>query len=161
MITPSGLTSVPAGMETPDAIELRKRIEDSMESGGETPSLYQVYVWPFKPVDDDVVAFLCNIRRCAIQVLPEKRASVGAAMMGSSHTYDMGGAKKVNAEGIEVTLNPEELDMDSTAMQAKYEQTMRAQQADIQKEDFSDMVAEHSAKAAKVRHTHKYRSGHW
>lgn len=51
----------------------------------------------------------------------------------------------------QVTLNPEELDMDTTAMQAKYEQTVRAQQANIQKEDFSDMVAEHSAKAAKKR----------
>ena len=50
----------------------------------------------------------------------------------------------------QVTLNPEELDMDTVAMQAKYEQTVRQQQADIQKEDFSDMVAEHSAKAAKV-----------
>lgn len=51
----------------------------------------------------------------------------------------------------QVTLNPEELDMDTVAMQAKYDQTVRQQQADIQKEDFSDMVAEHSAKAAKVR----------
>ena len=43
LITPSGLTSIPAGMETPDAIELRKKIEDSMESGGgDTPALYQV-----------------------------------------------------------------------------------------------------------------------
>lgn len=32
MITPSGLTSVPAGMETPDTIELRKKkIESEME----------------------------------------------------------------------------------------------------------------------------------
>lgn len=43
--------------------------------------------------------------------------------------------------------------MDTVAMQAKYEQTVRQQQADIQKEDFSDMVAEHSAKAAKVSHS--------
>lgn len=43
LITPSGMTSIPAGMETPDAIELRKRIEDQMESGGgDTPALYQV-----------------------------------------------------------------------------------------------------------------------
>ena len=46
LITPSGLTSIPAGMETPDAIELRKKIEDSMESGGgDTPALYQVREW--------------------------------------------------------------------------------------------------------------------
>jgi len=36
------------------------------------------------------------------QVLPEKRATVGAAMMGSAHTYDVGAAKKVTAEGVEV-----------------------------------------------------------
>jgi len=39
--------------------------------------------------------------------------------------------------------------MDTVAMQAKYDQTMR-QQTEIQKEDLSDMVAEHAAKAAKV-----------
>lgn len=32
MVTPSGLTSIPAGMETPDTIELRKKkIESEME----------------------------------------------------------------------------------------------------------------------------------
>ena len=64
-MTPSGLTSIPAGMETPDMIELRKRknIEDAMESGSEQPTLYTV--------------------------LPEKRAGVGAMMMGSSHVYDL------------------------------------------------------------------------
>ena len=65
LITPSGLTSIPAGMETPDMIELRKRknIEEAMEVGSEQQPLYTV--------------------------LPEKRISVGAAMMGSAHVYDM------------------------------------------------------------------------
>ena len=65
LITPSGLTSIPAGMETPDMIELRKRknIEEAMESGAEQQPLYTV--------------------------LPEKRVNVGAAMMGSAHVYDM------------------------------------------------------------------------
>lgn len=32
LVTPSGLTSIPAGMETPETIELRKRkIENEME----------------------------------------------------------------------------------------------------------------------------------
>ena len=31
-------------------------------------------------------------------------------------------------------------------MQAKYDQTMREQQSQIEKEDLSDMVAEHAAK---------------
>ena len=65
LVTPSGLTSIPAGMETPDMIELRKRknIEDAMESGSEQPTLYTV--------------------------LPEKRAGVGGMMMGTSHVYDL------------------------------------------------------------------------
>ena len=68
-MTPSGLTSIPAGMETPDMIELRKRknIEDAMESGAEQPSLYTV--------------------------LPEKRAGVGGMMMGTSHVYDLATVK--------------------------------------------------------------------
>ena len=57
------MTSVPMGMETPDMIELRKkRIEDAMDQGGETPALYTI--------------------------LPEKKSSVGGAMMGSAHVYD-------------------------------------------------------------------------
>ena len=35
-------------------------------------------------------------------------------------------------------------------MQAKYDQTMREQQSQLEKEDLSDMVAEHAAKQ-KVR----------
>lgn len=63
LVTPSGITSVPMGMETPDMIELRKkRIEDAMDQGGETPALYTI--------------------------LPEKKAAVGGAMMGSAHVYD-------------------------------------------------------------------------
>ena len=66
LVTPSGITSIPVGMETPDMIELRKRrIEDAMEQGGETPALYQV--------------------------LPEKKSAVGGAMMGSAHIYEVPG----------------------------------------------------------------------
>ena len=54
----------------------KKKIEEAMEQGGETPALYTV--------------------------LPEKTAAVGGAMMGSSHVYDIGAAvpgaiKKVSA----------------------------------------------------------------
>merc|ERR1712218_439551 len=65
LATPSGTTSVGAGLETPDNLELRKRrIEADME-GGETPSL------PY-------------------QILPEKQGGrIGNAMMGSTHTYDI------------------------------------------------------------------------
>jgi hypothetical protein len=56
------------------------------------------------------------------------------------------GDKAGAAEGVEVTLNPEELDLDTAAMQAKYDETMREQQSQLEKEDLSDMVAAHAAK---------------
>jgi splicing factor 3B subunit 2 len=133
LVTPSGVTSVPVGIETPDMIELRKRrIEDAMDQGGDTPAL------PYT-------------------VLQEKKSAVAGAMMGSTHVYDIATAigkkvgEKVSAEGIEVALNPEELDLDTAAMQAKYEQTVREQQSQLEKEDLSDMVAEHAAKQQKKR----------
>lgn len=126
LITPGGFSSVPAGMETPELIELRKKkIEEAME-GSETPQLFTV--------------------------VPEKRtATVGGAMMGSTHIYDMAavmGRKGPSAEaqGVEVALAPEELELDPTAMTQKYEERVREQQAQVEKEDFSDMVAEHAAK---------------
>ena len=48
-------------------------------------------------------------------------------------------------------MNPDELDLDTAAMQAKYEQTVREQQSQLEKEDLSDMVAEHAAKQQKVK----------
>ncbi len=43
LMTPGGISSVGLGMETPDQIELRKRrIEDAMDQGGDTPALFQV-----------------------------------------------------------------------------------------------------------------------
>lgn len=144
LATPSGLTSVPAGMETPDTIELRKKkIESEMEDN-ETPVLYQV--------------------------LPEKRNErIGQSMMGSTHVYDIsavsakgaaaaaahrGGAAPISAdrEGmIELALDPSELDMDNEAMAQRYEQQMREQQSHLQKEDLSDMLAEHVARQKSKR----------
>ena len=57
-----------------------------------------------------------------------------------------GPEKGGTVEGVEVTLNPEELDLDTAAMQAKYEETVREQQSQLEKEDLSDMVAAHAAK---------------
>ncbi|XP_036592573.1 splicing factor 3B subunit 2-like [Trichosurus vulpecula] len=126
LITPGGFSSVPAGMETPELIELRKKkIEEAMD-GSETPQLFAV--------------------------LPEKRtATVGGAMMGSTHIYDMSTVMSQKApapklQGVEVALAPEELELDPMAMTQKYEEHMREQQAQVEKEDFSDMVAEHAAK---------------
>ncbi|CAM5154597.1 unnamed protein product, partial [Natator depressus] len=126
LITPGGFSSVPAGMETPELIELRKKkIEEAMD-GSETPQLFTV--------------------------LPEKRtATVGGAMMGSTHIYDMSTVMSRKGpvpeiQGVEVALAPEELELDPMAMTQKYEEHVREQQAQVEKEDFSDMVAEHAAK---------------
>uniref|UniRef100_A0A673NJZ8 Splicing factor 3B subunit 2-like n=1 Tax=Sinocyclocheilus rhinocerous TaxID=307959 RepID=A0A673NJZ8_9TELE len=123
MITPGGFSSVPAGMETPELIELRKKkIEEAMD-GNETPQLFTV--------------------------LPERKAgAVGAAMMASTHIYDMSTVRLLSGLGgdsqaVEVALAPEELELDPMAMTQKYEEHVREQQ--VEKEDFSDMVAEHAA----------------
>lgn len=138
--TPSGLTSgVPAGMETPDSIELRKKkIEAEMEDN-ETPVLYHV--------------------------ISEKRNErIGGAMMASTHVYDLTTASgalppqaarktvAVEREGmVELALNPDELDMDKEAMAQRYDQQMREKQSDLQKEDLSDMMAEHVARQKSKR----------
>ena len=130
LVTPSGIsTTVSAGLETPDNIELRKRkqIEADMEADDEPRVLYKI--------------------------LPEKSASIGASMMGSSKVYDIGAAKKVHdlssgiASGIDLALNPDELEMDSDTLQSRYDQQMKLQKgAGVEREDMSDMVADHAAK---------------
>lgn len=129
LATPSGMTSVGLGQETPELLELRKkRIEAEME-GGETPNLYTV--------------------------LPEKKTDrIGASMMGSTHTYDIRKATSsaIDSGGVDIALNPEEVDlMDSDAMQARAEAALREKQASLAKEDLSDMVAEHAAKQSSKR----------
>lgn len=51
-----------------------------------------------------------------------------------------------DSQAVEVALAPEELELDPMAMTQKYEEHVREQQAQVEKEDFSDMVAEHAAK---------------
>lgn len=126
LITPGGFSSVPAGMETPELIELRKKKNEEAMDGTETPLLFTV--------------------------LPEKRtATVGGAIMGSTHIYDISSALSrrgapTEPQGVEVALAPEELELDPSAMTQKYEERVREAQEQVQKEDFSDMVAEHAAK---------------
>lgn len=57
------------------------------------------------------------------------------------------------SQGVEVALAPEELELDPMAMTQKYEEHVREQQAQVEKEDFSDMVAEHAAKQKVHEHT--------
>lgn len=94
-------------------------------------------------------------------MLPEKRTDrVGAAMMASTHIYDLaaaapavpppvrrGGGGLAGEGTVELALDPSELDLvDTDAMAVRYEQTLREQQSQLQKEDLSDMLAEHVAR---------------
>lgn len=145
LVTPSGMASIPTGLETPEIIELRKRkIENEMD-GGDTPA--QLY-----------------------QVLPEKRVDrVSGAMMASTHIYDMSNTSApregvpivqprgrvslpgMSDQAVELALDPSELDLvDTEAMKARYEQQIR-EQSHLQKEDHSDMLADHLARQKNKR----------
>lgn len=111
-------------------IELRKKkIESDMEDN-ETPVLYKV--------------------------LPEKPINVGSSMMGSSKVYDLTAAKKVSGgdtTDIDVALNPDELDLDSDTIQARYNQQLKEHHSagGADKEDLSEMVVDHASKQNKKR----------
>lgn len=134
LATPMGMTSVPPGLETPDTIELRKKKVESDIDGGETPTLYQV--------------------------LPERRVGLTTGMMASTHVYDVNTSKRnINAvstsgtsdpSGVEVTLDPSELELEPEAVAARYEKQLRDQRPK-QREDLSDMLADHVARQKNKR----------
>ena len=63
------------------------------------------------------------------QVLQEKQVSVGKGMMGTSHVYDLkkssgggsGSSSRPNEKGQEISINPEDLELDPAAIAAKYQ----------------------------------------
>ncbi|VDL76360.1 unnamed protein product [Nippostrongylus brasiliensis] len=121
LATPSGITTGVTGLETPDTIELRKgrRVEESL-AGADTPA-------------------------AAYHIIPEKRVDrVGGQMMASTHVYDL--SKKVGvSDGVEVSLDPDAIDLDQGKLQEKYDEQLRKQTRGDDREDLSDMVAEHAA----------------
>ncbi|XP_030031608.2 LOW QUALITY PROTEIN: splicing factor 3B subunit 2 [Manduca sexta] len=141
LVTPLGVSSVPPGVETPDTIELRKKKLDTDLEGGDTPALYQV--------------------------LPERRVGLTSGMMASTHVYDIsaanpgkravgGGAGIAPSEGsaapagVDVALDPSELELEPEAVAARYERHLRdARPRDH--EDLSDMLADHVARQKNKR----------
>ncbi|CAB3249351.1 unnamed protein product [Arctia plantaginis] len=142
LVTPLGISSVPPGMETPDTIELRKKKVESDIEGGDTPALYQV--------------------------LPERRVGLTAGMMASTHVYDISAANPGKraiptappgstgesgggpAGGVEVTLDPSELELEPEAVAARYERHLRETRPK-EHEDLSDMLADHVARQKNKR----------
>lgn len=117
------ISTTPAGVETPDVIDLRKAQRKEPEK-----NLYTVLGQQEEHVGPN-------------------------ALMGASHTYviptaDKAAPKKVDivkgqkADKVDITLRPEELEgLDDAALAQKYEQARDAEKAPG-REDFSDMVAE-------------------
>ncbi|KAH7837098.1 hypothetical protein Vadar_009487 [Vaccinium darrowii] len=123
------LSSTPTGVETPDVIDLRKQQRKEPEM-----PLYQV--------------------------LEEKEERIAlGTLLGTSHTYVIGtgtqdktAAKRVDllkgqkSDRVDVTLQPEELELMDNVLPAKYEEAREEEKLRSQKEDFSDMVAENAKK---------------
>jgi len=131
--TPSGISSqLPPDAPTPQEIELRKQKEPAKVDMANPPPLYQV--------------------------LQEKQVSVGKGMMGTSHVYDLKKAtekktteKKPTEPGQEISINPEDLDMDPAAIAAKYQNRAQNLAGSKEKEDMSEMMQEHLNKTSRDR----------
>jgi len=124
LVTPSGISSqLPDSAQTPQEIELRKNQTQKVDMAN-PPPLYQV--------------------------LQEKQVSVGKGMMGTAHVYDLKKAKTTE-QGQEISINPEDLDMDPAAIAAKYQNRAQNSASSKEKEDMSDMMQEHLNKTSRDR----------
>jgi splicing factor 3B subunit 2 len=160
LVTPSGLSSVPSGLETPEYIELRKFQNTStsttntasLASGLETPDFIELRKYQ-KDEDDEP--------KPLYTVLPQKETSI-SGFMGSQHVYDLsatsttgtlkGTKRKAVGTGVDVALDPSEMaNLDEETLRAKFEEAQQATLPEGAHEDFSDMVAEHASKQAKKR----------
>ncbi|CAK5022743.1 unnamed protein product [Meloidogyne enterolobii] len=88
-------------------------------------------------------------------VLQEKKVErISGQLMAPSMVYDIAASRKMPEpnEGVEVSLQPEELE-DQGGLERKYEEQLRKQNRIRMEneEDFSDMVAEHAARQNRKR----------
>ncbi|KAI7858546.1 hypothetical protein BDC45DRAFT_457485 [Circinella umbellata] len=149
LATPSGMTSVASGLETPDFIELRKEVRRTEEEDeGQPRQLYQV--------------------------LPEVQKNI-TGYMGSQHGYDMStveqkgdeapavrSSKRKMGENVDVAIDPSELEsgLDESTLRAKYDAHLKSKLPGAD-EDLSDMYAEHAAnrQAKKMRSQESKKEG--
>ncbi|KAI8827283.1 uncharacterized protein EV422DRAFT_34683 [Fimicolochytrium jonesii] len=137
LVTPSGISSVPSGLETPDYIELRK--------DGRSNEPKQLYT-------------VVPERQTAIKGFMGSQHGYDLSAAGPSNsppppppTEGRGQKRKAGpgAAGIDLALNPEDLEsgLDESTLRKKYEQQLDVSKAN--QEDFSDMVADHASRQAK------------
>ena len=94
-------------------------------------------------------------------VLPERNVGVGqSSLLSTNRVYDFQALQRAQtgqsssgradgAGGVDIALNPEELEMNSQALEARYRQELKDKE--LGKEDLSDMMTEHLNKQNKVR----------
>lgn len=132
--TPSGTQSSIIGTETPQQFDLRKSRIHADIDGDATPQLYTV--------------------------VPERSAGIGqSTLLSTNRVYDFQSIRKdstiqpstgrPDTSGVAITLNPDELEMDSQALEARYRKEMREKQGE--QEDLSDLMSEHLNKQNKKR----------
>lgn len=132
----SSVSSAPSGIATPDSVHLRKMQNDGLNtpsnqstSGADTPESQQLY-----------------------QVIEQRDSKVGGSAFGSSHAYNVpsGKAAKPTKAGVDLALNPDELDkLDAGTLKAKYDELRKAEQAANAPEDVSDIIEEQERKRRK------------
>jgi len=137
----ASVSSVASGVETPEAVPLRKTVDGT---GTETPEAVR------QPPS-------------LFTVLEEKKVNVGGALFGTSHTYVVPpGAnqrseeekkaeakKKESRAQVNVSLKPEELEnLDATTLKKKYEQQLQVEKAATAslKQDVSEVFEEETRK---------------
>ncbi|KAJ1968638.1 hypothetical protein H4R35_006373 [Dimargaris xerosporica] len=155
LVTPSGLASVPSGLETPAHIELRKASRQALSETEPSRQLYQV----LEQKEAQVSGFMGSEHTYQIShgstTKSADHTKVSAATVGGS-TARKGKATAAPASQVELALDPSEMaSLDEALLQARYEATLQSQQeqrqVDEAREDFSDLVAEHASKQAKKR----------
>lgn len=92
-------------------------------------------------------------------VLPEKNVGVGqSSLLSTNRVYDFQAIRKDQmgqssanrgdiSGGVDIALNPDELDMNNQALEARFRQELNKESA---KEDLSDMISDHLNKQNKV-----------
>jgi len=141
----AGISSVtsttPSGLATPDSVHLRKMIPD----GQTTPSGQSTTTGINTP---DSVGGPPPPQQL-YQVLEQQSSKVGGSAFGSSHTYSVpkAGGKAVAKGGVEVALDPAELErLDEGALKAKYNELRAAEAEANAPEDVSDIIEEQERK---------------
>ncbi|KAJ3173548.1 Splicing factor 3B subunit 2 [Geranomyces variabilis] len=144
LVTPSGIASVPSGLETPDFIELRK---DSRRE--EPKQLYTVVPERQKAVPGFMGSqHTYDLSGAAPVPTYQDPTAASAAAKGTKRK----GGPLDGSSAIDVALNPEDLEEglnDEAMLRKKYDQQLHVSKPAA--EDFSDLVAEHASKQAKKK----------